>query len=268
MISKGLHSQKQPSKNINKETVQRAIPRNVQAIENAYEFFTKQRPISWQYYAKQITFPFWRTGTNFQDNEPFSHVIETLDVNEALVINHLSVSIAYRPVTDPTTPLTDIPPGYYNYLSGPILPTVYEEFLFLVDMKAVFNFNLLSATGALYESNAFANVGNNKSGFFGGFNTSERDGFTQINENVLNNAESSTALYIFEAGDISATFTTIDSYKTALSNFAFGFLPPDLVFPNGGVRVSPKIIFDIRGHKLNKNDAQLLKALIKSTPPS
>ena len=66
-----------PSKHIEKQTVRRVEPREVQAIENVYEFFTKQRPLAWQYYYRQVTLPFKRTGTSRQDNDPISAIRHT-----------------------------------------------------------------------------------------------------------------------------------------------------------------------------------------------
>ena len=242
-----------PSKHIEKQTVRQVEPREVQAIENVYEFFTKQRPLAWQYYYRQITIPFFRTGTSVQDNEPISTVIDTLDVNEGLVINHLSAQILYRP----EPPGGIIRPGNYVALDRVEVPTVDEIGL----LRSQFQFNLLSTTTRLYEANVSAF---SRPPSFS-ISVSNRDGYSTLNDSVLNNGESATSFYVLEPGDLSVSYTAIDSYvSTPPNDLAFGFLPFEAVEDNGGLVASPKIVFNIRGHKITKNDAELLKQLIQN----
>jgi len=250
-------SNKVPSKHVEKETIQRTTPREVQAIENVYEFFTKQRPLAWQYYYRQVTIPFFRTGTDDTDNDPISTVIDTLDVNEGLVINHLSCQILYRP-ENPAGPA--VRPGNYVALERIECPTV-DDLVILGRLRSYFEFNLQSSTTRLYEANV--NAYTRPPSF--SVTTVNRDGYSTLNDNVLVNGESATSLYILETGDLKIEYSAIDSYvSTPANNIAFGFLPYEAVEDSGGVIASPKIVFDIRGHKINKNDAELLKSLIQN----
>ena len=254
-------SNKVPSKHVEKETIQRTTPREVQAIENVYEFFTKQRPLAWQYYYRQVTIPFFRTGTDDTDNDPISTVIDTLDVNEGLVINHLSCQILYRP--EPPAGF-GVRPGNYVALERIECPTVDDLIPTLppLRLRSFFEFNLQSSTTRLYEANV--NAYSEAPSF--SVSTVNRDGYSTLNDNVLVNGESATSLYVLETGDLNIEYSAIDSYVSTpvANNIAFGFLPYEAVEDNGGVIASPKIVFDIRGHKINKNDAELLKSLIQN----
>jgi hypothetical protein len=250
-------SNKVPSRYVDKETVRFSEPREVQAIENVYEFFTKQRPLAWQYYYRQVTVPLYRTGTSEEDNDPISTVIDTLDVNEALVINHLSAQILYRP--EPPTGFS-VRPGNYIAVERVEQPTV-EDFFIVVALRSRFQFNLLSTTTRLYEANVSANVPDPTFSL----SVANRDGYSTLNTNVLENNDSGTSLYVLETGDLSVSFSAIDSYVSTPANaLAFGLLPYDAIEDNGGLVASPKIVFDIRGHKITKNDAELLKQLIQN----
>jgi len=253
-------SNKVPSKHVEKETIQRTTPREVQAIENVYEFFTKQRPLAWQYYYRQVTLPFFRTGTNEQDNDPILTLVDTLDVNEGLVINHLSAQILYRPEPPAGSSLR---PGNFVALERLECPTVDEVIILPpTTLKSQFQFNLLSTTTRLYEANVSAD---SRQPLSFSLSVANRDGYSTLTDNVLSNGESTTSLYILETGDVQLQYTAIDSYVSVPANaLAFGFLPYEAVEDSGGLIASPKIVFDIRGHKINKNDAELLKSLIQN----
>lgn len=248
---------KSPAKDIGKSTVVQQEPREVVSVENSYAFFTKQRPLSWQYYYRQVTVPFYRTGTNDEDNVTFRTVIDTLDVNEALVVNSLTASILYRP-----EPSGSIRPGNFIKVERVQVPTV-DEFILLARLQSKFDFNLVCQSTRLYEANINAD---NSAYVLPTFvaSVSNRDGFSTLNTNVLENAQSSTSLYALDTGEIAIEYNAIDSYVSApVNDFAFGFLPEDAVELNGGLVASPKIVFEVHGHKLNKNDAEFLKALIR-----
>lgn len=250
-------SDKVPSKNMDKRTVRREEPREVLETSRVYEFFTKQKPLAWQYYYRQVTIPFFRTGTEESDNKPFSTVIDSLDVNEGLVINHLSCQILYRP--EPPAGKS-VRPGNFIALERMEVPTV-DEAPIVSALKSRFQYNLMSTTTRLYEANVSAF---SRPPTFS-LSVSNRDGFSTLNDNVLGNGDSGTSLYVLETGDLSVEYTAIDSYEsTPVNDLAYGFLPYDAVEDFGGAMSSPKIVFDVRGHKITKNDAQLLKSLIQN----
>lgn len=250
-------SNRVPSNHIEKTTIVREEPVVFQDVISRDLFSSKQRPTSWQYYSRVVALPFLRTGTDDSNNEPYLYTFDSLDVNEALVINHFSAQIMYRPYTEPPEVLR---PGYFVTLDKISLPPVLDTIFGFVNVDARFEFNLFSSTSRLYEANVSSDAG-------GGFivAVSNRDGFSTINDNVLHNGDSSTSLYVLDTGSVSVGFSAIDSYVAVPPNlFAYGFLPYDVSPDNLGLYAAPRIVFEIRGHKITKKEAERLKALVRS----
>jgi hypothetical protein len=167
----------------------------------------------------------------------------------------------YRPTPD----AGPVRPGNFVQIDNVEVPTI-DELTLGSPLRAKFKFNLSSTTTRLYEANVSADRGNFTLDIaYGGLVVSNRDGFSTLNSNVLVNAQSSTTLFILETGDVAVDFDAIDSYVSTPANpFAFGFLPYAATEIIDGTVASPKIVFDIRGHKINKNDAELLKEILRT----
>lgn len=250
---------KSPSAFLGKKSVPKADVRDVQPIENIYEFFTKQRPLSWQYFSRTVQAPLVCTGRTIGDNIPKTLNVRDLDVNECLVINSFYANILYRPIEEIVASSTL---NYYVPLASPYI--VRQRFDISKDLKDfAFYFNLVSENTSLYEANLSSDVS--------ALDLSSQivsilptDGFMKLDSNVLENGDSSTALYMFESGNISVQFTCLDTLSfddvTNTFNFPANFFPPNL----SNKAILPYVTFDIRGHIINKNDAELLKTLIQN----
>jgi hypothetical protein len=213
---------RQPIKDLGKETKVQKEARNVMPTENVWDFYTKQRPISFQYYSRLVSRPFVDT-TGLADQKGV-FLFETLDENQALVINYLKATVNYR--IDSAAANRE----YREPLSN--LGLSYPSF--------EFGFNLESQDGALYDAKG--------SGINIAITRSDFQGFNILNENVLENGSSDTSLYIFESGQLSV------SYK---------FLGTPNQFLNTAIGVPlAQIYWDIRGHLINRTDANLLRELI------
>ena len=251
---------KSPSAFVKKETVVQGFPREVQAIESVYEYFTKQRPLAWQYFSRTVQAPLVCTGRTIADDVPNRLHVRTLDVNQSLVLNSLYASIVYRPITTAGigagTPL-----NHYVSLETPYL--IRQQFEIGKDPKDfAFYYNLNAQSNSLYEANITSSIDPLPTSVLG--DISPTDGFTKLGENVLENAESSTALYVFETGDVSVTFTCLDTISfddvANTNNFPANFFPEGLSVS----AILPYVVFEIRGHMINKNDAELLKTLVQN----
>ena len=252
---------KSPSAFVEKETVLQESPRDVQAIESVYEFFTKQRPLAWTYFNEVVYEPLLTTGSSFANSSPTSVLITEIDVNECLLVSHFEASILYRPIPEGTA-VGDIQDGYYVPLETPSIPvarTTGSTF----NSEVGFLFNLRAQESALYD--ASVNVREQNYAGFLQATGAPKGGFTHLNANVLESAENSSALYVFETGPVTVDFTCIDS-SSGSGNVPKGFFPYGLAWslPLGDLRIGPVVMFNVRGHALNKNDAELLKILIQN----
>ena len=214
---------KQPIKDLGKETKVQKEARNILPTENVWDFYTKQRPISFQYYSRLVSRPFVDT-TGLADQKGV-FLFETLDENQALVINHLKVRVNYK-----VDPANAVHPEYRESLSN--LGISYPD--------TEFGFNLESQDGALYDA---------KGTGFALIVRHNFEGFSILNENVLDNGSSDTSLYIFESGQLSVSYKFLGAVNSYL-NFTAG-APP-----------LPQIYFDVRGHLINRTDSNLLRELI------
>jgi hypothetical protein len=253
-----------PSAFLKKETVPQTAPREVQQIESVYEFFTKQRPLSWTPYSATVYDPLLTTGSSWSDdaNVAKSLLLTDLDVNECLVLSYLEAKIMYRPIPDGTA-IADINPGYFVSLDVPSIPPVRTIGASLNDQIG-FVFDLRAQESSLYDASIVAPP---FAGFGGmlGLRAAPSGGFTRLNTNVLERAENSSALYMFESGPVTLDYLCIDSSSGA-GNAPQGFFPYGLAWSLvlGSIRILPTISFDVRGHRINKNDAELLKTLLQN----
>ena len=255
---------KAPSAFVKKETVPQSEPSNIQQIENVYEFFTKQRPLAWNYYSSTVYDGLFTTGSSWGDptNSPTSIVLTELDVNEALVLSYLEANIIYRPIPDGTA-VSDIQDGYFVALDSHSIP-VGRTIGVSATTRTGFVFDLRAQESSLYEASL---VVPNTAGTPGILRDRQAPtgGFTRLNVNVLEAAENSTALYIFETGPVSLEYLCID-ISSGSGNVPRGFFPYGLAWtlPAADSRICPLVTFDVRGYKINKNDAELLKTLVQN----
>lgn len=219
---------KQPIKDLGKETKVQKEARNILPTENVWDFYTKQRPISFQYYSRMLGLPFASTAA-FPD-ELATFRVDDLDENKSLVINHFAAYVSYRPDGTVGGPQEN----YRVSLEGPALAFT---------PNTNFGFNLKSETGALYDASG-------NGAFF--IVTAATQGFTFLNQNVLNNGNSDTSLYIFESGEIQV------DYKFITAGALQTFFPGNFTT----LEYQAYINFDIRGHLINRTDANLLRELI------
>jgi len=255
---------KSPSAFLKKETVPQEELRSVQQIENVYEFFTKQRPLAWTYYNSVVYDPLLTTGDNWRDPEniPKSLLLTDLDVNECLIISHLEAKIMYRPIPEGTA-VADIQDGYYVNLDVPFIP-VGRTIGSSLNSQIGFVFDLRAQESSLYDASLIAPPTAGFAGFLG-VREAPSGGFVKLGVNVLESAENSSALYIFESGPVTLQYYCIESSRPK-GNVPRGFFPYglDWTLPLADVRISPIITFDVRGHRINKNDAELLKTLVQN----
>ena len=252
---------KSPSAFLDKETVPQGIARPIQAIENVYEFFTKQRPLAWTYLNTVLYEPLITTGPNFDESSPTTTLVKELDVNECLVLSYFEVSILYRPIPVGTA-VADIQNGYYVALDSLSIPPALSVGTGIGNQVG-FVYNLRAQESSLYEASNIVRERN-----YAGFRrdgTIPQGGFVRLNTNVLENAENSTSLYIFESGPVTVDYTCIDS-SSGSGNVPRGFFPYGLewTIPLADLRIGPVVMYDIRGFVINKNDAELLKTLVQN----
>lgn len=252
---------KSPSAFLGKETVPQGAARPIQAIENVYEFFTKQRPLAWTYLNTVLYEPLLTTGSAFESSIPTVTLVKDLDVNECLILSHFEVSIQYRPIPEGTA-VADIQNGYYVALDSPSIPPSLSTGT-MVGNQVGFVFNLRAQEASLYEASNIVR-GRNYAGFRRD-GTVPQSGFVRLNTNVLANAENSTSIYIFESGPVTVDYTCIDS-SSGSGNVPRGFFPYGLewTIPLADLRIGPIVMYDIRGFVINKNDAELLKTLVQN----
>ena len=261
-LSKLVSSQgKSPSAFLGKETVVQDSPREVQAIENVYEFFTKQRPLAWNYYSATVYEPMKITGNFWRNNQPIKIPIRTLDVNESLVLNHFEATILYRPIPEGTA-VSDIKNGYFVALDTPMIPLGLSTGS-SGSTPTGFLFNLVAEEASLYEAESrIQDVG---SGSLRKDRNAPTSGFLRLNTNVLESGESTTSLYVFETGTLSAEYSCVVQ-PGAVGDPPTQILPYGLVtgLPVNDLRFGITIVFNVRGHVINRNDAALLKTLIQN----
>jgi len=229
---------KQPIKDLGKKTKVQKEARNILPTENVWDFYTKQRPISFQYYSRML-------GYNFTPTVPFpnavnSQLVDTLEESQSLVINHFAAYVSYRPDGTAGGPQE-------NYR------VALDDVGLASTRDTQFGFNLTSETGALYDANDATNTGFFPVGFI------PTSGFVFLNRNVLDNGNSDTSLYIFESGDLFVNYRYVPTDPiTSLPIPETSFFPGNFT----GLEYRPWINFDIRGHLINRTDANLLRELI------
>jgi hypothetical protein len=148
-----------------------------------YEFKTKQRPFEYTYWVNSLQFPLLQTDIVDPLYNPsgtktsFTILVYNVPSRQALLLNFFRVSVHYR---DPTVV------GLFQ----PVQITSNR-----ISMENYFSYNLNATSNGLYEYS-----GKNAT-LSGGFDNSF--GFEEINQNVLENGDSSTTWYIPENNAIS-----------------------------------------------------------------
>lgn len=246
-LVKETHSQ--PSVHLNKKVVPRVETESPLSSELTNEFFTKQRPDSWQYYYRSFTLKgFGRTGGGTgvdglnTDAQGAIAVLDTITEGQALIVNHFRVSFGYKPNAD-AVPST-----------GSEIYTFFEDNA-LMDLE--FSFNLQSTQSVLADVNGIY-AANYLPGddIQNPFNTAYA-GYRTLNQNVLENAESSTSLYVFEPSNVQFKYVLNLDPATKLAEYMVGPLP------GSGKFAQPTLFIEIRGHMLNRLDGQLLQTLVQ-----
>jgi hypothetical protein len=252
-------SNKSPARDIGKHTVVQEPPRSVLDAQLENLFFSKQRPLPWAYYSAVKYEPLRTTGATFSDNVAKEILVRELDVNEALVVNHFEASIIYRPIPESVTAVADIKPGHFVKLDSLMIPSGRP----VLDPFVGFSFDLVAEESALYEADN--EIRNRTLAEFRKVIEAPTSGFSFLNTNVLANSDSSTSLYIFETGTVSAKYTCIDA-GSGNNAPPVGFLPYGLntTLPLIDQLYSMLVVFNIRGHVINKKDAQKLKDIVRS----
>jgi len=230
-------SSRQPSKDTGKVTRSMVPSRNVQPIESVYEFFTKQRPLAWAYYYRSRALEA-RDGASlfFTNGERKRLEIDTIDEGYALVVNSLTATFTYN-----INPSTSDRPNVKGTLND------YDL------VGADFYYNISSDENSLADVNkVFANnaAGLSEVGADAGFNV--------LNQDVLSNNDSGTALYLFEPGNL-----YVDFFCGLGGPGFYGYC--DTTIPLADIKsLLPIFHIEIKGHLLNKGDALLLKSLIQN----
>ena len=254
----------QPSIYLNKETMPQVEQESPLLSELTNEFFTKQRPDSWQYYYRSFTL---KNADNEVAglNTPAGGVLLDLDEipnGQALVINYFKVCFGYKanalesgqriPPFAPPAPL----PGSQKY-------TFFEDNA-LIDLNFCFNLqssqSVLADVNGVYDAQyipgdtfnkpATATALDPRDGAFAGYRT--------LNQNVLENGESSTSLYIFEPSTLLFRYILNPSYPNKLYEYMDLTTVPTLL-----KHVQPTLFIEVRGHLLNRLDGQLLQSLVQ-----
>tara|TARA_B100001057_G_scaffold495992_1_gene596292 strand:- start:2255 stop:2908 length:654 start_codon:yes stop_codon:yes gene_type:complete len=212
--------------------------REVQSVESVYEFFTKQRPLAWSYYYRSRALEAQQGATLFfTDGQRVRLEIDTIDEGYALVVNSLTVTFTYN-----VNPSTSDRPNVKGTLND------YDL------VGADFYYNISSDESSLADVNkVFAN------NQIGGLSEVSPDaGFNVLNQDVLSNNDSGTALYLFEPGKL-----YVDFFCGLNGPGFYGYC--DTTIPLSDLKsLKPIFHIEIKGHLLNKGDALLLKSLIQN----
>ena len=227
---------RQPSKDTGKVTRSMLPPRNVQPIESVYEFFTKQRPLAWSYYYRSRALESRLSAGFFTNGELVRIEIDTIEEGYALVLNSLTVTFTYNVNSSASDrPNVKGTLGDYDLVGAPFYYNISSDEQALADVNNVFARNV---TG-------LADVGADA-------------GFTVLNQQVLSNNDSGTALYLFEPGKL-----YLDFFCGLNGTLFYEYC--DTTIPKSQLKdLKPIFHIQVKGHLLNKCDAQLLKSLIQN----
>ena len=181
---------RQPSVYEEKNTVSQVSESPPVSVQQANDFFTKQRPLSWQYYYRSFTLNSVGTndGPDALDTGPNGVTVnlDTIPEGRALVINHFRLSFGYKPYLSPTPAI-----GQDIYF--------FFDDLQLIDLP--FSFGLVSTQTSLADVTSTLNTSYTP-GSQPDPNTNPNadafSGYRVLNQNVLLNGDSATSLYILE----------------------------------------------------------------------
>lgn len=228
---------RQPSKNTGKVTMPMVPSREVQSVESVYEFFTKQRPLAWSYYYRSRALEAQDGATLFfTDGQRVRLFIDTIEEGYALVINSLTATFTYN-VNPPTSDKFNVKATLNDYdLVG-----------------ADFYYNISSDESSLADVNKV--VATNVAGLT---EVGADAGFNVLNQDVLSNNDSGTALYLFEPGGL-----YVDFFCGLSAPGFFSYCDTNIALADIK-SLKPIFHVEIKGHLLNKGDALLLKSLIQN----
>lgn len=238
---------RQPSLYLNKHTAPQGEAHNALLVQGANQFFTKQRPESWQYYYRSFTLQNGSQGLDGLNTSPngVSIFLEDVAQGQSLIINHFRLVIGYKLARDNSSPL----PYGANVL------TFFDDYQ-LID--ANFSFNLTSSQSSLVDvkasfDNEFTPISYTPRG-------ESYSGFRVLNQNVLANENSSTSLYVLEPSKLYFQYVYTPSFTTGGNDVPLYTKIPEPLLDK---YVNFTMFVELRGHLLNRLDGQLLREVLR-----
>lgn len=218
-------------------------------IENSYEFYTRQRPLSFTPFYRKMVRPLYdtknTTSVSFVNNgkasEDFFNVLE----GECVIVNHFEANILYLPYRDFSSASVTVQQNVAATRIGDNgADAITNEATNLNGTP--FSFGLNSSSNSLYDSEVIS--------FFSGFNPAgdKGVGFSTLNQNVLDfGNDGGTTLYIPENSIVKYVYEF--------------FVNPNRVIPQPALNNYVLISFEVRGHKTTMRDYEIIRRFNQKT---